>query len=38
MDGRAVLPMNRPRFVIANDVWQSIVEKAQSWMAALRSQ
>jgi hypothetical protein len=38
MDCLAVLSLNRPRFVIANEVWRSIVEKAQSWIAALRSQ
>jgi hypothetical protein len=27
-----------PRFVIANEVRRSIVEKAQAWIAALRSQ
>jgi len=39
MDCRASLAMTAsPRFVIANEVRRSIVEKAQSWIAALRSQ
>jgi hypothetical protein len=38
MDCRAALSMNSPRFVTANEVRRSIVEKAQSWTAALRSQ
>jgi len=35
---RLLLSMNRPRFVIANEVRRSIAEKAPSWTAALRSQ
>jgi hypothetical protein len=30
--------LKRLGFVIANEVWRSIVEKAESWIAALRSQ